>query len=105
MVDRPSADRTAEVLFWYARKRSRFEAEGWRRDAPRVDAEIVLKLALGRDVQFADASWIDPEKVDALGQAARAYVRHVFFRPDPTPYQVFGLEPGAPPETVKECFR
>jgi hypothetical protein len=105
MADRPSADRTAEILFWYARKRSRFEAEGRRRDAPRIDPEVVLKLALGRPVQFADAAWNEPEKVETLGQAARAYVRHLFFRPDPTPYQVFGLEPGAPPEAIKECFR
>jgi len=105
MPDRPTADRTAELLFWYARKRSRYHAEGRRRDAPRLDPEVILKLALGRPVKFADASWNDPAKVNALQQAACAYVRQIFFRPDPTPYQVLGLEPGASLEAIKECFR
>src|SRR5262245_32012531 len=105
MADRPSADRTAELLFWYARSPSRYQAEGRRRDAPRLDAEVILKLALGRPVKFAYASWNEPAKVDALGQAARTYVRHLFFRPDATPYQVLGLEPGATPDAIKECFR
>ena len=105
MTDRPSADRTAELLFWYARQPSRYQAEGRRREAPRLDPEVVLKLALRRAVKFADASWNERAKVDALGLASRAYIRHLFFRPDPTPYQVLGLEPGASPEQIKECFR
>jgi len=105
MAERPSAERTAELLFWYARMPSRYQAEGRRRDAPRLDSEVVLKLALGRPVQFADASWREPAKFEALGQAARAYVRQLFFRADATPYQVLGLEPGATPEQIKECFR
>ncbi len=102
---RPSPDRTAELLFWYARKPSRYQTEGRRRDAPRLDPEVILRLALGRPVKFADATWNVPSKVDALQQASKAYVRHMFFRPDPTPYQVLGLDPGAPPEAIKETFR
>src|SRR6185295_17456279 len=44
-------------------------------------------------------------KVNALQQAACAYVRQLFFRPDPTPYQVLGLDPGASLDSIKECFR
>ena len=74
-------------------------------DAPRLDPEVILKLALGRPVKFTDASWNEPSKIDALQQASRAYVRHMFFRPDPTPYQVLGLEAGAALDEIKECFR
>ena len=105
MPDRPSADRTAELLLWYARRPSRYYAEGRRRDAPRLDPEVILKLAMGRPVQFAHATWNDLAKVDALQQAACAYVQQLFFRPDPTPYQVLGLEPGASLEAIKESFR
>src|ERR1700704_1732183 len=102
---RPSADRTAELLFWYARMPSRYQTEGRRRDAPRLDPEVILKLGLGRPVKFAVSAWNDSRKVAALHEAAATYVRHMFFRPDPTPYQVLGLEPGASPEAIKETFR
>lgn len=105
MPDRPSADRTAELLFWYYRRPSRYLAEGRRRDAPLVDPEVVLKLALLRPVEFAAATWNEPRRIPALQESAEAYVRHMYFRPDATPYQVLGLEPGASAKEIKESFR
>ena len=32
-------------------------------------------------------------------------MRHVFFRPDATPYQILGLAPGASAQAIKERFR
>jgi hypothetical protein len=105
MADRPSADRTAEVLLWYRRQPSRYSAEGRRRDGPKVNAEVVLRLALGRPLEFAGSALNDPSKAHALRKAAVSYVRHMFFRPDATPYQTLGLEPGASYQAIKENFR
>ena len=43
-----SADRTAEMLLWYFEQPTRYHTEGRRRDAPFLDPEVILKLALGR---------------------------------------------------------
>ena len=40
-----------------------------------------------------------------MKEAAALYVRHVFFRPDATPYQILGLRPGASAPAIKERFR
>jgi hypothetical protein len=80
-------------------------AEGRRRDAPRVDPDVVLRLALARHVEFVDPAWKEPQKVAALQEAAESYVRNMFFRPDATPYQTLGLEPGAPYPQIRESFR
>ena len=94
MLDRPSADRTAELLFWYAEAFA-LSRRGHRRDAPRLDRGI-LKLALGRPVQFAHATWDDPAKDIA---ASRLRVRSAtVLSPGPDPLSGAGAEPGAPLE-------
>jgi hypothetical protein len=105
MSDRPSADRTAELLLWFQREPSRYGAEGRRRNAPPLDPAVILKLALGRRVEFADAALNDPRRGDGLKEAAHAYVRRVFFHPDATPYQTLGLAPGASYASIRESFR
>ncbi len=105
MPDPVSADRTAELLLWYFREPMRYRAEARRRDAPLLDSEVVLKLALGRRIDFVAAVPSDAETAATLQKAAASYVRHLFFRPDATPYQTLGLAPGAAPEAIKESFR
>jgi len=105
MLDRPSADRTAFLLLWFFRQPSRYQAEGRRRDAPMLDCEVILKLALGRRVDFADPGLEGPATAATLKDAAASYVRHMFFRPDATPYQTLGLAPGASQAAIRESFR
>ena len=105
MLDPLSADRTAEMLLWYFQEPARYHAEGRRRDAPLLDSEVILKLALGRRVHFASPSLNEAANAAPLQQAAAAYVRLLFFRPEATPYQTLGLAPGASPEAIKESFR
>jgi DnaJ-class molecular chaperone len=66
---------------------------------------VILKLALGRRIEFADPGLNEAGTVAALKNAAALYVRHVFFRPDATPYQILGLRPGASAPAIKERFR
>jgi ketosteroid isomerase-like protein len=105
MADGPSADRTAELLLRFHREPSRYLAEGRRRDAPHLESDVVLKLALGRPVNFVDAALNDARMTISLKQAAEAYVRNVYFHPDATPYQTLGLSPGASQEAIRERFR
>ena len=104
MPDPLSADRTAEMLLWYFEEPARYRAEGRRRDAPLLDADVVLKLALGRRVELA-VPLQDARAAARLQPAAMMYVRHIFFRPDATPYQTLGLAPGASAQAIKESFR
>jgi len=93
------------MLLWYFREPARYHAEGRRRDAPLLDSEVILKLALGRRGHFASPSLNEAANAVPLQQAAAAYVRLLFFRPEATPYQTLGLAPGASPEAIKESFR
>ena len=93
------------MLLWYFAEPARYRAEGRRRDAPLLDAEVVLKLALGRRVGFVATALNGAQTVAVLRDAAALYVRFLFFRPDATPYQTLGLAPGASPEAIKESFR
>jgi uncharacterized protein (TIGR02246 family) len=102
---RMGADFTAELLLRFYREPSRFRGEARRRDAPPADNEVILKLALGRRIEFTDPALNEPGTVTALKVAAALYVRHVFFRPDATPYQILGLAPGASGPAIKESFR
>ena len=100
-----SADRTAEMLLWYFEQSARYHTEGVRRDAPFLDPQVVLKLALGRHAGLTTALPRGVETAATLKAAAAMYVHHLFFRPDATPYQTLGLLPGASPEAIKESFR
>ena len=102
--DPVSADRTAELLLWFFQEPARYRAEGRRRAAPLLDSEVVLKLALGRRIELTVPTQ-DANAAVKLQAAAMMYVRHIFFRPDATPYQTLGLAPGASPEAIKESFR
>ena len=105
MPDRPSADQIAELLLWFHREPSRYRAQGRRRDAPALDPEVILKLALGRRIEFAKAALNAPALAAELQEAAAMYVRLLFFRPDATPYQTLGLATGASQQAIKESFR
>jgi len=105
MPEAISADVTAELLLWFYAEPRRYRAEGRRRDAPVLASSVVLKLALGRRVDFAKPELRDPEILSTLRHAAGLYVRFLFFRPEATPYQLLGLTPGATPEAIKESFR
>jgi ketosteroid isomerase-like protein len=105
LAPRTSADLTAELLLRFHREPTRFSGEARRRDAPPVANEVILKLALGRRIEFADPALNEAGTVAVLKEAAALYVRHVFFRPDATPYQILGLAPGAPAPAIKESFR
>ena len=105
MADRPSADRSAELLLWFHREPSRYLAEGRRRNTPHPDSDVVLKLAQGRPVGFADAALNDPRMSLSLKTAAAAYIRNVYFHADANPYQTLGLAPGASQEEIRENFR
>src|SRR4051812_27288487 len=102
MPEAISADVTAELLLWYYEEPRRYRAEGRRRDAPVLESTVVLKLALGRGVDFAYAALGNVETLSTLRAAAGLYVRFLFFRPEATPYQTLGLAPGATPEAIKE---
>jgi hypothetical protein len=104
MPDRPAADRTANLLLWFQQEPLRYRAEVRRRDQPAFDSEVVLKLALGRRVEFGDPM-LSSVSSGAWREAAATYVREVFFRPRATPYQILGLAPGASAQAIKENFR
>lgn len=100
----PTADNTARLLLRYAREPSRYLTEARGADAAHVDTDVVMRLALGRDVGVSGAT-IEGARAGALRDAAIAYVREVFFRPDASPYQTLGLAPDAPQDAIKERFR
>ncbi len=104
MSDRPPADRTARLLLRYYREPSRFRVEALQPDAPRLEGGVVLKLALGHRVEFAEAA-LNRLSVSVLRDAAASYVRRMYFRADATPYQTLGLAPDASAEAIKDNFR
>ncbi|MFO1316213.1 MAG: J domain-containing protein [Burkholderiales bacterium] len=104
MPDRAAADRTAKLLLWFTRDPMRYRAEARRRDAPPLDGEVVLRLALGHRVEFSDPA-MRGANAAALRDAAAAYVRRAMFAPGATAYQILGLPPGASAQAVKENFR
>jgi len=63
-----SAERTAELLLWFLSDPTRFGAETRRRDASYLDNEVILKLALGRRIDFADAWLNDPDKINKISR-------------------------------------
>ncbi len=105
LAARIGADLTAELLLRYYREPGLFHSEARRRNALPVDGDVVLKLALGRRIEFTDPALNEARTLDALKAGAAMYVRHVFFRPDATPYQILGLAQGASATAIKERFR
>ena len=103
MADRSTADRTGSLLLLYLRDPGHLRMQS-RYGGPLVDSEIVMKLALGRRVEFGDPS-LTSAKPEKLREAAVAYVRRFNFRHDATPYEVLGIAPDASEQTVKESFR
>ncbi len=83
---------------------ARYCAEMGRRTDLAPDADIVLKLALGRRVEFVDAA-LNAADGDGLRNAAAAFVRQVYLRAEATPYQTLGIESDASSEVIKERFR
>jgi len=61
MPEAISADVTAELLLWFYEEPRRYRAEGRRREAPVLESAVVLKLALGRRVDFAKPELRDPD--------------------------------------------
>lgn len=96
-------DRTAWLLLWHLREPARYRSEQLR-DARPPDAEVVLRLALGRRVALADPA-LAQVGAATLRDAAAAYVRRQYFRPDATPYQTLGLPPFASDRAIKTSFR
>ena len=104
MMRRASAGQTARLLLRYHRDPSRYRTEAIGPDAPRIDFDVVLRLAQKRDVTFGSTS-LEGASPEALHDAAAAYVRNVCFRVDATPYQTLGLAPDASAHAIKERFR
>lgn len=104
MSSNPSADQTARLLLRYATEPSRYRTEAQGPDAALVDTDVVMRLALGRDVGASGAT-IDAAGAATLRDAAIAYVREVFFRPEASPYQTLGLAADVPQDAIRERFR
>jgi DnaJ-domain-containing protein 1 len=102
---RPTADLTADILLRCRREPSRYRNEMQRDDAPAVNPDVVVRLALGSPVRFVDPELSRPRIASELKEAAAQFVQQVFFRPDATPYQVLGVGPDASQETIKETYR
>ncbi|MCC6869675.1 MAG: DnaJ domain-containing protein [Burkholderiales bacterium] len=99
-----SADLTARFLLRCAQEPSRYRTEAHGAEAPLVDTDVVMRLALGRHVRLADAV-LDGVAAGALRAAALGYVREVFFHRDASPYQTLGLAVEASPAAIRERFR
>ena len=100
-----TADLIADLLLRYYR-----DPMQYRTRAPRVaqsfgNLDVVLRLALGRTVEFADHSLAGPTAAAELERAAAFYIQQQFFRDDATHYEVLGLTAQASPEAVRENFR
>ena len=106
MPDRPSADRTAEVLFWYYRRPSRYQAEGRRRDAPPVDPEVVLKLALAAPGRVRRRG-VEGAAKDSGAPAGRGGLcpAHVLSPGRNARIRRWASNPVRSPEEIKESFR
>ena len=104
MLERGSADRTAELLLRHVREPSHYLTEGGHGGAALPDSDVVLRLALGRRVEIADPA-LRRSSATVLRDAAASYIRHVFFRPGATPYQTLGVATDASPRKIKESFR
>lgn len=103
MPQRPSADQTARRLLKNLQETSPSRT-GPRCDASLFDSGVVLKLALGRRVEFTDPA-LRRVSAEVLRQAAAAHVRHCHFHPGATPYQVLGLAPDASERAIMDAFR
>jgi ketosteroid isomerase-like protein len=100
-----SADLAAELLLRFYREPSRYLGDTRRDDAAPLDAEVILKIALGRAIEFTDPAFYEPKTAREVKEAASFYVRHVFFRHGATPYQVLGAARDASTEDIKENYR
>lgn len=105
MPERPSADRTAEQLLALLNDPILYGAEARHWDASRLDPDVVLKLAQGRQVEFDDPALHEAENAASLRTAAIGYVQQVYFWPGASAYQTLGLEPDASAEAIKDRFR
>ncbi|MBK8742072.1 MAG: J domain-containing protein [Betaproteobacteria bacterium] len=67
--------------------------------------ELVVRLALGRPVEFADPALRIPAITLELGRAALFFVQQSLFREGASHYQVLGLTPDATTDALRENHR
>jgi len=105
MSEPATADLIAELLLRHYRDPMRFRAQAAREGRALGSLDVVLRLALGRPVEFSDPALRAPALTDELERAAAFHIQQSFLRDGATHYEVLGLGPDAPADAVRENFR
>src|SRR5258707_859905 len=95
----------ADFLLRYYRQPMRYRARAQRATHLFGNLDTVLRLALGRSVEFATPTLRAPAVAAELQRAAVFCIQQQFFREDATHYDVLGLASDASAEAVRENFR
>src|SRR4051812_30366178 len=105
MVEPATADLIGSLLLRYHRDPLRFGAQASREANALGHRDLVLRIALGRHVQFSDLAFKAPGAIEQLQRAAAFYIRVSFFREDASYYDVLGLSSNASAEGIRDNFR
>lgn len=95
----------ADFLLRYYRQPMRYRAQAQQATHLFGNLDIVLRLALGRRVEFATPALRSPGVTAELQRAAVFCIQQQFFRDDATHYEVLGLAGHASAAAVRENFR
>ena len=105
MPESANADRVARLVLRLYREPIRYRAQ-MRSDGQLPGmVELVLRLALGRHIEFSEPALRTADVAAELERAAVFYVQQYLFREGATHYELWGLSQGAPQEAVREHFR
>lgn len=100
-----NADLVGEVLLRYFREPGQYRAEMLRANEVSSNLDLVLRLALGKPVEFANPSFRVPGVARELARAALFFVGQTISREDASHYQILGLTPDATAEAIRENHR
>ncbi len=95
----------ADLLLRYFRDPGRYRAQAQHAARALGNLGPVLRLALGRPVDLAEAALAVPGDAAELERAAAFFVRQCFFRDDATHYEVLGLARDASGDDLRKHFR
>jgi hypothetical protein len=105
MSEPGTADLIADLLLRYYREPMRYRGQAPREAKGLGHLNVVLRLALGRPVEFAEPALREPGATAELERAAAFYIQQNFFREGASHYDILGLAPGASSDSVRENFR
>ena len=105
MLHPTTPDLVATALLRFFREPLKYRADMLHALDVTGNLELVVRLALGRPVEFTDPALSIPAITLELGRAALFFVQQSLFREGASHYQVLGLTPNATTDALRENHR